>query len=722
MTPLKKLTDKVTFLPRGGYLVDTSIGYVQFGSPPETIKDTMLLPDGVPTIFVLPYEFFNWIKGMSVAELEFPLYYNFFIKQKKTRILCNREQAEKFKSALKESLFGPDKKQMFNDFSTAAYPKDFYKNIINEMQHFKIMEFDDVVEFCIYEDNTYKINGISIHIDEFKNFEIYEGETLIAHLPGRIEYKPKYEIGKRLNHPYTPPLFGMTCLGPSSGFDPYENTSGFILWINHHGIMIDPPVDSTEWLLDSNVSPKFIDSVILTHCHADHDAGTFQKILEEKKITVYTTNTVLQSFLRKYSLLTDVSTDYLRKLFNFQPVTIGEPKFIHGARFDIFATLHSIPTIGFTVKFQDKSLTYSSDHNNDPELHAKLFKEKTIDENRYNELKNFHWDSTIIYHESGVPPLHTPMKILEDLSKEIQQKTFVYHTSHDSLSEKSNLTMAQFGIDKTIYMNVKPPHFEKTYQILSLIRHLNFTEFIDFAKAQELVSITNDEFFSKGDVIIKSGTPGDKFYIIYTGNVSITSEDGKLKKVYGAYDYFGEIALMNDKDRTADVIAETDVIAYSISKDKFISFIRGTDYEKILDRLIEVRNHDMWEVITASTFLKFLTSTQREWLESILYPIEINKPGTLIAPEKKQKSIYIIRKGEVVVSQNKEGIAILQQGDIAGLVKQMFEDTTSPYKFSHSGPISLFEIRRKDFILFLESNPGLIMKLDYIFQQYLFTN
>lgn len=30
-----------TALPRGGYLVDTSEGYIQIGSPPETIKDTM---------------------------------------------------------------------------------------------------------------------------------------------------------------------------------------------------------------------------------------------------------------------------------------------------------------------------------------------------------------------------------------------------------------------------------------------------------------------------------------------------------------------------------------------------------------------------------------------------------------------------------------------------------------------------------------------------------
>ena len=79
MEPLKRLKDKVTALPRGGYILDSPIGYIQFGAPPETIKDTMGLPQSVPQIFVLPYELFDWKKGINLSDLEFPIYYNFFI-------------------------------------------------------------------------------------------------------------------------------------------------------------------------------------------------------------------------------------------------------------------------------------------------------------------------------------------------------------------------------------------------------------------------------------------------------------------------------------------------------------------------------------------------------------------------------------------------------------------------------------------------------------------
>ena len=108
----------------------------------------------------------------------------------------------------------------------------------------------------------------------------------------------------------------------------------------------------------------------------------------------------------------------MRRLFDFKPVKVGQPFFIHGGRFDIFYTLHSIPAIGFNLKFQDQSFVYSSDHNNDPEIHEKLKQMEIISESRYNALRNFPWHSNVIYHESGIAPLHTPIKYLDSLPDE----------------------------------------------------------------------------------------------------------------------------------------------------------------------------------------------------------------------------------------------------------------------------------------------------------------
>ena len=77
-------------LPRGGVVVKTSAGLLQVGIPPETIKDTMRLPEGVPPVFVVARELFDYDRGVSVAEVEFPIFYHYFIRRSRAVIVASR--------------------------------------------------------------------------------------------------------------------------------------------------------------------------------------------------------------------------------------------------------------------------------------------------------------------------------------------------------------------------------------------------------------------------------------------------------------------------------------------------------------------------------------------------------------------------------------------------------------------------------------------------------
>ncbi len=714
MTISKEIDGNVKILHRGGYLVDTPLGYIQFGSPPETIKDTMLMPKEVPQIFVLTNELFNWLKGICVADIEFPIYYNFFLKKKKTYIICNNDQYKQMKKVLQESIFGPREFDISTDFHTDA--EIDIPDIKKEIAYFRNnLRFSDILGFKIFKDNQCTIKGISIKCDDDNDYDVFYENEKIAHVPGKIDYKPTYKIGERLPEPYTPPLFGITCLGPSHGFDPEENTSGFIIWLNHQGVMVDPPVNSTEWLEDSNVSPKLIDSVILTHCHADHDAGTFQKILEEEKVTVYATETVMMSFLRKYSALSNVPISYLLRLFNYHPIKIGRPVFIHGGRFHMFYSLHSIPTTGFWMKFQDQTLVYTSDHNNDPDLHNKLLNEKIISQERYDELKNFPWDSKIIYHEAGVPPLHTPVTYLNSLPEDIQKKTVVYHIAAKDFPGETSLTLAKFGIENTIYFETESPPFEEAYQVLTLLKNVDIFQDISIAKVQQFLMIAKMETYDKGEIIIHKDTPGDKFFIIYSGNVSVDSGGLEKKKIYGTYDYFGEVAVLTGQKRAADVVAETDLVAYTITREKFLNFLVGTEFGETLHRLAKIRSSETWNLLSTSHFFQYLTSSQKTWLESIFIPVEKTEPGILIKEGGPLQYIYIIRDGEVEVTQKGKMLSILRKGEFIGALQKVHRGEPSNYTFTHKEPVSLFAMRKEDILNFVEKNPGQLMKLVYDF-------
>lgn len=48
--------------------------------PPETVKDSLNLGIEIPTYYIIPTNRFDKKFGISVAEFEFPAYFNFFVK------------------------------------------------------------------------------------------------------------------------------------------------------------------------------------------------------------------------------------------------------------------------------------------------------------------------------------------------------------------------------------------------------------------------------------------------------------------------------------------------------------------------------------------------------------------------------------------------------------------------------------------------------------------
>jgi CRP-like cAMP-binding protein len=710
MQTIQRIKKVVNELPRGGYLVKTSAGFIQVGSPPETIKDTMVLPESVPRIFILPQKMFNFDKGISLAELEFPIYFNFFIKKHKITIIGHREQEKRLRGVLQEAVFGPRNVDIAQDVLMEKTGV-FIPDIKSEMDFYRTFDFKDLFDFIPFENNSCRIGEVSIECTGRGVFVFKQGNEMIAKVPCDIPYKPRYDIGIRLPDPYRPPLFAVTCLGSSHGFDPTENTSGFIIWINHKGVMVDPPVNSTEWLKDSNVNPKFIDSIILTHCHADHDAGTLQKIMEESRITIYTTKTVINSFLRKYAALCDESVSGLAKLFNFVPVFIDKPFFIHGAEFTANYTLHSIPTIGFKMNFQERSFVYSSDHQAEPRIHKELLDKGVITKQRYRQLSDFPWDSKVIYHEAGIPPLHTSIKWLGTLPAAVRKKIYIYHIAKKDFLPDTKLTLCKFGMEHTVTFNVSTPRFEKAYEVLSMLKHLDFFHGFTLEKVQEFMLAIKEEVYKKGRCIIKKGSRGEKFYIIYSGNLAISLDGLKQKKIYSEFEYFGEVALITEKPTTADVVAETNVVVYTIAKDAFLHFITGTEFEETLKRLVRNRDRESWNILSTSRIFRRLTSYQKTWIESVLRREQRKGSGVLVKQGTLFSEMYIIRKGTVEMKQGKETVGELRRGDFIGNLHDVDKNIPSRYSFIHSKDVALFVLKRSDMLSFAERNPGLIMKL-----------
>jgi len=251
---------------------------------------------------------------------------------------------------------------------------------------------------------------------------------------------------------FHPPSFGVTVLGNSHGFDKSGSVSGYVLWINGRGVMIDPPPYSSATLEREGIRPRTIVGIILTHCHADHDAGAFQKVLTGSPVVVITTPTIYKSFIRKYAALSALSPALLRHCHRYKPAIIGEPLRFQGATFHFIYTLHTIPCVGFRVEWRGRSMVFTGDHFNSPPAIDKLQETGVLTKARADDLRNLPLQETdALLHEAGAPPIHTPLDVLLKLPERVKKRLYVVHTS--ALPEGCELRVAPTGTARTIRLD-----------------------------------------------------------------------------------------------------------------------------------------------------------------------------------------------------------------------------------------------------------------------------
>ena len=77
-----------------------------------------------------------------------------------------------------------------------------------------------------------------------------------------------------------------------------------------------------------------------------------------------------------------------------------------------------------------------------------------------------------------------------------------------------------------------------------------------------------------GTEIVRQGDPGDRFYVIESGEVTV-SKNGRQVATLEQGDFFGEIALLKEIPRTATVTARKDTLLYALERDDFLEAVTG---------------------------------------------------------------------------------------------------------------------------------------------------
>jgi CRP/FNR family transcriptional regulator/CRP/FNR family cyclic AMP-dependent transcriptional regulator len=111
----------------------------------------------------------------------------------------------------------------------------------------------------------------------------------------------------------------------------------------------------------------------------------------------------------------------------------------------------------------------------------------------------------------------------------------------------------------------------------SFLRKVPLFEGLKEEELEAIASVTITRSFSKDQVIILAEEEGDALFLINTGQVkvSIVSEDGRevILSLLGEGAVFGELALLDEKPRSANVVAMSDAELYMLHRSDFLKLL-----------------------------------------------------------------------------------------------------------------------------------------------------
>jgi len=113
---------------------------------------------------------------------------------------------------------------------------------------------------------------------------------------------------------------------------------------------------------------------------------------------------------------------------------------------------------------------------------------------------------------------------------------------------------------------------------VSILKKISIFSGLNNEELKEILKLTSSKKYSKNnEIIVREGDSGDSFYMISNGKVKVTREDenGKVVvvSIMGAGDFFGEMCLIDNSYRSANVVSMINTEVLTLSGKDFLNLV-----------------------------------------------------------------------------------------------------------------------------------------------------
>eukprot|EP00944_MAST-04C_sp_MAST-4C-sp1_P001001 g1001.t1 len=232
-----------------------------------------------------------------------------------------------------------------------------------------------------------------------------------------------------------------------------------------------------------------------------------------------------------------------------------------------------------------------------------------------------------------------------------------YERNNSGAENKMEAAMKMKKIKKERNVRAKELEDEKSYvppektkkpsevsQLLfqTLHDHWLFSD-LEEGQIQGLVDVMSKSLFKKGDNIIKQGDDGKEFYIVSSGNCSVTV-DGKLlghKVTKGTA--FGDLALFYEAPRSATITATERCEVYSLDQSTFRHHLKKRTKDYVESNMKFLNSVPAFEGVGEKQLIRLANAMNSATFKKGAYIVKQGDVGNIF---------YILKSGECKVVEN----------------------------------------------------------------------
>jgi len=256
--------------------------------------------------------------------------------------------------------------------------------------------------------------------------------------------------------------------------------------------------------------------------------------------------------------------------------------------------------------------------------------------------------------------------------------------------------------------------------IKKIISSLHLFSFLEDETLDDLIKKFNIVNYNNGNLIIKQGSKGEKFYIVFSGKAKVieVKNDEEIVLAYLKQgEFFGERSLLKDELISSTVKADSSMTLLELDKKDFTDIIeQNSDIQRYVHNFLF--NRAVYNFLRKFSIFGELSPKEiATWLKNLNYEKVYKKDEYVFKQGDAPDKFYVIVQGQCEIQRDGKSILALDKGDFFGELA-VINDSPRSASIKATTELKLVSLSKLQFKKMIQNNRLLAEKINNVIEMY----